>query len=271
MKHSPVLFLLLSLACSILASCDDSIAQTTKGKHPDSGRMSGDLLIYAAASLTDTIREIGANFKKEHPDLKVNISAGSSAQLAKQIAHGAPADVFLSANVEWMDYLEDKGLILETHFEPLGNRLVIITNINNKEPIRSIQDLMTDRTKYLAIADYNSAPAGIYAKQAFERLNIWQNIQSMLVVGDDVRQTMTYVERNEAEYGIVYETDAKVSKKVKYLFPLPEDSQPKIRYSFGAIKGSPNAAAANAFCAYIIKDDSSRNVFKKYGFEWLLE
>lgn len=257
--------LFISLLCLLSICCGRLDYESTGESAPE------EILIFAAASLTDVVREIAMNFKGQAPGLKVNISTGSSAQLAKQIEYGAPADIFLSADIKWMDYLDEKGLIISTaRIESLSNKLVIIGRANSRSFLHSIQDLGTNKVNYIAIADYNSVPAGIYASEALKKLGIWQQLFPKLVLGSDVRIAMAYVERGEAECGIVYATDAMVSKRVETLFPLPDESQPKIIYSFALIKGSPNARGAEAFFDYL-KDSCAREIFKKHGFIWLME
>lgn len=261
--------LLLCLFSIISVHCDRPNSTSNSNETLVSDSSYRNILIYAAASLTDAIKEIVANFEKDHPDIKVNISLGSSAMLAKQITHGAPADIFLSANVKWMDYLQAKGVIdTKTRFEPLGNRLVIVSNIDKKYPINNIEDLKTDKVKRFAISDYNSVPAGIYAKQAFENSDVWEDIFPKLVIGNNTRLTMAFIERNEVDYGIVYITDAKVSENLKEVFTLPQESQPEIEYSFSITKNSLNISVANDFLEYITNNTSIK-VFNKYGFTWL--
>ena len=263
--------LFLCLMSIVLTHCDRSNSTHNSNETLVSDSFSGDILIYAAASLTDAIKEIGVSFEKENPNIRVNISVGSSAVLAKQIAHGAPADIFLSASVKWMDYLQEKSVIdTKTRLEPLGNSLAIVSNINNKYALDDIEDLKTDKVKRFAISDYNSVPAGIYAKQAFENLNVWEDIFPKLIIGNNTRLTMAFIERNEVDYGIVYTTDAKVSKNVKEVFTLPSESQPEIGYSFSITRISLNRSAANDFLEYL-KNNTSVKVFNKYGFKWLLE
>lgn len=260
------LFLLYLFAYVWFYSMFPCCVESAEKNNPHLNPLSGDILIFSAASLSDSVREICSNFEKENPGLKTNISVDSSSRLAKQIERGAPADIYLSANVQWMDFLESSNLIInKTRIEPLSNRLVIITHLNNRPILNTVQDLKNDNITGIAIADYNSVPAGIYSKQTLENISAWKHILPKLVVGIDVRTAMAYVERNEVDYGIVYATDAKISKKVKIVFPLPEESQPDIKYSFSVLKNAPNRPAAIAFIEYL-KNIQSQKIFEQYGF-----
>lgn len=262
-------FIYLSLFINLLSPlsiCCGRLSHESTGKSAPE-----EILIFVAASLTDVVQEIAIHFERQNPGIKINTSTGSSAQLAKQIESGAPADIFLSADIKWTDYLDEKGLIIpNTRIEPLGNRLVVVVASNSPSSLDSIQDLATNKVNHIAIADYQSVPAGIYASEALKKLGIWEQSLPKLVLGSDVRVAMAYVEEGEADAGIVYATDAMVSKRVEPIFHLPEESQPKVIYSFALIKGSPNEKGAKVFFDYL-KEGYARQIFKKHGFIWLIE
>jgi len=250
-------YISIFLACFIFASCSNN-NNTQNG-----------IIVFATASLTDAVNQIKRDFKRENPGINIHVNTGSSAQLAKQIAHGSPSDIFLSANVKWMDYLEEKEFVTqENRFSLLGNNLAVITSNKNISSVSSIAELIDDKIKFIAIADYNSVPAGIYAKSALEKAGIWQNIKPKLVPGNDVRIAMAYVERGEAEYGIVYITDTQVSNNVKVAFVLPDEIQPDIRYACSITENAQNLSDARKLIDYL-KCDAAREVFEKYGFEWI--
>ncbi len=259
-----VLSYIFCFFCFALISCENQSKINSQQQTTTTERVT----IYAAASLVDSVNDICRNFEQKFPGLRTEVNIGSSAQLAKQIEHGAPADVYMAANVMWMEYLKKRGLISpKTQLEPLTNRLVVVTHINNQLNLQSINDLTTDKVKYFAIADPGSVPAGIYSKLALKKANIWQEMVPKLTIGSDVRVAMAYVERKEADCGIVYFTDAKMSKKVKPLFYLPENIQPEIKYSFGMVKNTSNIQGTVMFIDYL-RSDAAKKVFEKYGFKW---
>ncbi len=257
------LIIALTVFAAAFSGCEDSA-----NKYPLNAVTRQNLIIYAASSLTDVVKTISANFEAQNPGLKIDISTGSSSQLAKQIERGAPADIFLSANKAWMNYLSTNGhIVSKTMFEPLSNRLVVITNLKSKVDIKTVKDLTNDGLQRIAIADYKSVPAGVYTRQAFNNLGIWKDVQPKLVIGNDVRIAMAYVERDEVDCGIVYATDAKISSRVKTLFAFPESSQPDIAYSFGMVKNTANTSQTIAFLEYL-KTAYAKKVFTVYGFVW---
>lgn len=260
-----ILFFVSALCLMILIGCE----KNGNKKSETSGELKSEITIYAAASLIDSVKEIAYDFEQRYPDIKTNINVNSSGQLAKQIANGAPADFYMSANVSWMDFLQKKGLILaNSRFEPLSNHLVIISNKSSDIKIDSLQDLNCDMVKHIAIADYKSVPAGQYAQFVLKKSGVWPYILAKLIVGSDVRVTMAYVERGEVDCGIVYFSDAKISKKIKILFYLPQTLQPEIKYSFSIVKRGVEPSATLLFSNYL-HSNNAREVFEKYGFVWM--
>jgi molybdate transport system substrate-binding protein len=225
------------------------------------------LTVFAAASLKNALDDVAAEWKKDGG--KVVASYAASSVLAKQIEQGAPADVFISADTQWMDYVGKKSLI-ETPHDLLGNRLVLISGKDNPltleiEPGINLDELLgNDR---LAVGDPSSVPAGIYAKEALTKLKIWDGVQSKLAPAADVRAALVLVSRGEAPLGIVYETDAKVDSKVRIVAVFPEDSHKPIRYPVAVVKASKNADAAK-FVAFL-SEPAARAIFTNYGFEVL--
>jgi molybdate transport system substrate-binding protein len=229
-----------------------------------------DVTVYAAASLTGALQEVGDGFTaKGGPKIKFSFAASSL--LARQIEAGAEADVFVSADSEWMNYLADRNLIqTASRKDVLSNRLVLISAQNN--PIRLkiapnfplLQALGDGR---LAVADPDSVPAGRYAKSALTSLGVWGTVAERLVRAENVRVALTYVARGEAPLGIVYETDAKAEPKVKVVDVFPADSHLPIVYPF-ALTQSGTSAEAKAFLDYT-KSAKAADVFRKYGFSVL--
>ncbi len=228
---------------------------------------SGEVKIFAAASLTNSITELGEMYTKK-TGVKVSPSFASSSTLAKQIENGAPAEVFISADLQWMNYLGDRKLLLEgSRFDLLGNRLVLICPISSDAKIKIEQGLDLARflgNGLLATGDPDHVPAGKYAKAALEKLGMWPFVSNKLARASDVRSALTWVEKDEAPLGIVYSTDAAVSKKVRVVDYFPEDSYPKIVYPVALLK-TGDSTQATGFMDFL-KSSEGRKVFEKYGF-----
>jgi molybdate transport system substrate-binding protein len=218
--------------------------------------------VFAAASLRNALDEVAA-MRSQQP----RISYGSSAALARQIENGAPADVFISADLDWMDYVEKKGLVVAgTRRNLLGNRLVLIAPA--RQPVKlqpapgfPIAKALGDGR--IALAEPNSVPAGKYAKAAFEKLGVWQSIAGRVAAADNVRVALALVARGETPLGVVYRTDANAEPGVMVAGVFPADSYPPIVYPVAAVKGAkPGAASFLEFLA----SPQARRVFEKHGF-----
>jgi molybdate transport system substrate-binding protein len=217
-------------------------------------------LVFAAASLKNALDEVAAA-----APAKPVISYGASSALARQIESGAPADVFISADLDWMDYVEKKGLIVAgTRKNLLGNRLVLIAPA--KQPVHVTLgpgvDLRLGRGR-MALAEPNSVPAGKYAKAAFQKLGVWDQVASKVAPADNVRAALLLVARGEAPLGVVYQTDAKAEPSVMVAGVFPADSHPPIVYPAAALKGARNSAGA---FLELLSSPQARQVFEKHGF-----
>ena len=228
--------------------------------------------VFAAASMKNAIDDINAAFTKA-TGVKAVASLAASSALAKQIEQGAPADVFASADLEWMDYIEQKKLIKDgTRVNLLGNKLVLIapkeTKLDNVTigPGFDIARLAGDGR--IAVADVRAVPAGKYAKAALEKLGGWAAAEPKLASTENVRVALALVSRGEAPLGIVYETDAKVEKNVKIVGYFPEDSHPPITYPVALTANArPEAAQYLAF----LRSGVAKAVFETYGFTFLIK
>lgn len=230
-----------------------------------------DLTIFAAASLKNAAEDIGKAYEAAGKG-KVVYSFASSADLAKQIENGAPASIFISADKKWMDYVQEKNLIVpDSRRDLLGNTLTLIApkdsslSADFKAGNVDLASLIGDSK--LAMGDPESVPAGRYGKAALEKLGLWTSVEPKVARTKDVRAALALVERGEAAAGVVYRTDALVSDKVKIAGEFPEDSHPPIVYPI-AIVAEHNDDAANAFYSYLTGDEA-RAVFEKYGFSIL--
>jgi len=224
------------------------------------------IIVFAAASLTDALEELSTDFGKSS-GIKVKPSFAASSALARQIESGAPADIFFSADLEWMDYLEQRKLIREgSRHDLLGNRLVLIA------PARSPLDLTIEPgfglaealgKGRLATGDPDSVPAGRYARAALTSLGVWNSVASRLAPAESVRAALALVDRAEVPLGIVYETDALIDKAVRIVGVFPEDTHPPITYPIALTVGAKVGAAD--FVAYL-RTPQADAVFHKYGF-----
>jgi molybdate transport system substrate-binding protein len=224
-----------------------------------------EITVFAAASLTDALKEIGAAYEKQSGD-KIIFNFSASSTLARQIEEGAPADIFFSADEAKMAALEKKGLILEdTRKSRLSNSLVIVVPAEGGAAIESARDLATDKVKRLALAEPKTVPAGIYAKEYLQKQKLWPALEARVIPCENVRAALVAVESGNVEAGIVYKTDAAISKKVKVAYEVPRSEGPEIRYPMAVVKDSRNVAAARKLADYLSSPDAAK-VFRARGF-----
>jgi molybdate transport system substrate-binding protein len=228
------------------------------------------ITVFAAASLKNALDEVDELFTKQS-GIKVVASFAASSALMKQIEQGAPADVFLSADIDWMDYGAKHDLIKnDTRENLLGNRLVLVTAKDSKigtVTIGSGFDLAAlAGSGRIATGDVRAVPAGLYAKAALEKLGIWRSVESKLAMAENVRAALLLVARGEAPLGIVYETDAKIDPSVRILGVFPEDSHPPIVYPVALTR---NAKAIAAEYLAFLTTPAAKAVFERYGFRVL--
>jgi molybdate transport system substrate-binding protein len=230
---------------------------------------SGDIVVFAAASLKDALDEINAQWQRD-TGKKAVISYASSAVLAKQIEQAAPADVFLSADIDNMDYVQKRDLIKpETRIDLLGNRIVLVAEKNSKIALQIAPGfdlagaLGSDR---LAMADVASVPAGKYGKAALENLKVWPSVENKVAQAENVRAALILVSRGESPLGIVYQTDAAADPNVRIVDTFPTSSHPPIIYPAALTKTAKPEAAS--FIAYL-SAPSAKASFEKQGFSVL--
>ena len=226
-----------------------------------------DVLVFAAASLKNALDEANSLFLFENGS-GVRVSYGASSALAKQIENGAPADVFISADNDWMDYLAERKLIKpDTREKFLGNKLVLVAPADSKVTLSIgpnfalAQALGNGR---LAIADPAAVPAGKYGKAALEKLGVWSSVTGKLAPAQDVRAALLLVSRGEAPLGIVYQTDAAADKNVKVIATFPESSHPPIVYPLAILTGSTNGVTP-VYVQYL-QSPKAEPFFEKRGF-----
>jgi molybdate transport system substrate-binding protein len=229
------------------------------------------ITVFAAASMKNALDDVNTAFLKA-TGIKVVTSYAASSALARQIEQGAPADIFASADLDWMDdAVQKKSIRDDTRVNLLGNRLVLIAPRDSKIADGKIgtgfdlASLVGDGR--IATADVNSVPVGKYAKSALEKLGIWTSVEKKFAMTDNVRVALALVARGEATLGIVYETDAKVEPKVRIIGAFPADSHPAIVYPVAAtVDAKPEAAAYLAF----LRSGIAKTVFEQYGFTFLV-
>jgi molybdate transport system substrate-binding protein len=228
-------------------------------------RPGATLTVSVAASLQDAMAELKPIYERSHPGVKLTFNFGGSGMLEQQIESGAPVDVLLSAAPKPMDDLEAKGLILpETRRDLLHNQIVLVVPKDAAQP-NSFRQLAAAKVTLIALGDPASVPAGDYGRQVLESLRIWQAVQPKLVLAKDVRQVLSYVETGNADAGIVYETDARESDRVRVAATAPGNTHTPVIYPVAVLKGCHNVKAAREFVAFLA-GNLARGVFTRHGF-----
>lgn len=230
---------------------------------------SDGVMVFAAASLKNAMDEVVADYEREH-DTSVRVSYAGSSTLARQIEQGAPADLYVSANQKWMDRLHERGLIrTSSRVDLLRNTLVLVAPAGSDTHITL--DRQTDLRAalgddgYLAMANTDAVPAGIYGRQSLQRLGLWQKLQGHIAQADDVRAALALVARGEAPLGVVYASDALAEKKVRVVAKFAADSHDPIVYP-AALLADVDKPAAQKLLAFM-RDDAARAIFERWGFE----
>jgi molybdate transport system substrate-binding protein len=230
----------------------------------------GEITVFAAASLQNALEDIARVWRQSNasaPPLRFSFAASSN--LARQIAQGAPAAIFASADEQWMDYLQQRKLMVDdTRKSLLGNRLALVVPASSRasvdlKPGFDLAALLGADGRWVT-GDPASVPVGRYAQQAMTHLGVWPLAQTRLVRAENVRVALAFVERGEVAAGVVYETDATASTKVRIAAVFPADSHAPIRYPI-AIVGRHDTPAARAFLSYL-SGPAAREVWRKHGF-----
>lgn len=230
------------------------------------GAQSTTLLIAAAASLQNALEEIDPIFEAAHSGVTVNYNFAASGPSQQQIEQGAPVDVFISAATKQMDALQDKGLILaDTRRNVLTNDLVLIVPSNSTLGLTSFRQLTNSNIRKISVGEPRSVPAGQYAEELFKNLEILEQLRSKFVYGNSVRNVLGTVESGNAEAGVVYTTDAKISNRVKQVATAPSSLHSPIVYPVAVIKASRGQQAARAYVQFL-SSQRAQDIFKKYGF-----
>jgi molybdate transport system substrate-binding protein len=224
---------------------------------------SSEILVFAAASLSDALQSIASDYEKESGH-KVIFNFAASSILARQIQEGARADLFFSADEEKMDQLQKRSFIREgSRRSLLSNRLVVVVPKDTSFVPSKAQDLT--RAKRIALAEPNTVPAGIYARRYLEKERLWANLKNNIIPTENVRGALSAVASGNADWAIVYKTDASMSLKVKIAYEIPESADLKISYPAAVLKEGKQPGAALHFLAYL-QSPKAADVFRHYGF-----
>lgn len=254
--------LIATVLCGAIAPPTPALAQQAAAKAP-----AGDIVIFAAASLKTALDAVNAEWQKD-TGRKATISYAASPALARQIEQGAPAQIFISADLDWMDYLAARNLIRpDTRANLLGNRIVLVAPKDKAQPVEiragfDLAKLIGDGR--LAMANVDTVPAGKYGRAALEALGVWQVVSGRLALAENVRAALLLVSRGEAPLGIVYQTDAAADRSVEVVGVFPETTHPPIIYPIAATAAASHPDVA-AFLRYLASD-KARSLFEAQGF-----
>lgn len=230
-----------------------------------SAALAGDLIVSAAASLTNAFKDVAQSYEAQYPGSKVLLNFGASGPLLQQMAKGAPADIFASADQETMDSAQKQNLVNAADRHDFArNSLVLIVPIDSKVAMANLEDLGHADIKRVAVGNPASVPVGRYAQKALEAAKLWPVVQAKAIMTQSVRQSLDYVARGEVEAGFVYATDAAIMKdKVKVAYSVPLDVS--ISYPIAKTANSANAQEAQRFIAYTLSP-AGQGILGKYGF-----
>lgn len=226
-----------------------------------------ELAVSAAASLTEALTELTTAYEKDNEGITFRLNFASSRKLATQIEQGAPADVFLSASSDDVWRLKENGMLIESSIVDFAeNSLVLISNNEKSNPVSSFEQLKLASFNHLSIGEPDTVPAGKYTKEVLEHLGLWLSVQDKLVMGSDVRQVLTHVVMGNADYGIVYASDAFISDKVIVVAEAELTAHSPIIYPGAVVKESDYQEEAQDFLDYVASE-KGRAVLQKYGFQ----
>lgn len=226
-----------------------------------------ELTVSAAASLKDVLNRLGANYKKAHPNVKLRFNFAASGVLQRQIEQGAPVDLFISAAEKNMKELEQQKLVdAPSRRVFAGNTLVLVVPRSSTHGPRSFRELAAARVERVAIGAPQSVPAGKYAQEVLTKIGVWEAVRAKAIRGTDVRDVLTQVELGNVDAGIVYGSDAAISRKVRVVAVAPPDTHQPIRYPLAVVADSRRKPEAWRFSNYLLSP-ASKAVLRRYKFE----
>ncbi|WP_245954804.1 molybdate ABC transporter substrate-binding protein [Paenibacillus flagellatus] len=256
----------LALAGSTGCGAGGDAGRASTGEAAANGPEPVELLVSAAASMTDSLNEIKRGYEASVPGVRLTFNFGASGALQQQIEQGAQADLFVSASERNMNALVDKGLVAEADREPIvRNELVVVVPASDKLAWSAVADLSRAEVKTVAVGIPESVPAGAYAKEALTRAGLWDALQPKTVQAKDVRQVLTFVETGNADAGFVYKTDALSSERTKVAFAVDPAAYTPAVYPAGVVKATKHPDESRAFLTYL-RSKAAADVFARYGF-----
>lgn len=242
----------LITATLILSSCSSSPVKEE------------ELFVSAASSLTEVMKKMEEEFLKVEPDIEMTVNYGSSSKLRSQIEQGAPADLFLSASQKDMDLLESKQLVNAESVKPFAENQLVLASVEEFPKNADFSNLILNPEATIAIGEPDSVPLGAYSKSALETLNLWKLLDGRLIYAKDARQVVTYVESGNAELGIIYSSDAAISREIAGILEVPGQTE-SIIYPGSVLADSKNQDAAKAFMDFVT-GSQGQTILEEYGF-----
>lgn len=224
-----------------------------------------EIMISAAASLKNCIQDLSAMYTEKNPQVTITSNFGASGALQQQIEQGAPADVFFSAGIKQMNALKEKGMMLDSSVKNILENKVVLITPKSAASLDFFEDLAKTSVKKIGVGEPKSVPVGQYTEQIFQNLGLTDKVASKLIFAKDVREVLSWVETGNVDAGVVYETDAKISKDVTICSTAPEGSHKKVIYPVGVVKASKHADEAQKFVDFLFSDEA-KQVFTRYGF-----
>lgn len=225
-----------------------------------------EILVSAAVSLTGSLQKLKRIYEQRDPGVSIALNLGASGILEQQIEEGAPADIFISASPDEMNQLERKGLLLPGTRRDLLRNILVLISPRSRHEISGFRDLERHGVRRIAMANPESVPAGRYALETLKYFKIYRALEPKIVRAEDVRQALAYVETGDADAGLVYLTEAKLSSKVRVVATAPEDSHERIIYPVAVLRSSRNPELAKKFAAFL-ESAAAQHVFTLEGFE----
>lgn len=224
-----------------------------------------NLTVSAAASLTDCMEEIKELYIKQNPNVDITYNFAGSGSLQQQIEQGAPADIFFSAGKKQMNALVDSELMLNDSIKDILQNKVVLITPKGEKTIDTFEELIDDNIEKVAIGDPGSVPAGQYAEEVLNNLNLYNELESRIVFAKDVREVLSWVETMNVDAGLVYQTDAQISDKITISAVAPEGSHTPVIYPVGIVKDTKNAEESQKFMDFLFEEEA-KELFIKYGF-----